>query len=102
MLETKYGFSSWEAIAYNGMTEKRGITSFGDAGRGGLKIEFFGKQDAKKAIACIWMRGSGTEPVFRVMADVEGSSSDSERFLIDWQRRMVLEADDTAPPDGDV
>jgi phosphoglucomutase len=93
----KYGISGWEAIAYNGMEERRGISGFGDAGQGGLKIEFLGspelsgEKENKKAF--IWMRGSGTEPVFRIMADAESPAL--ERSLIDWQRRMVLEADNT-------
>jgi phosphoglucomutase len=44
------------------------------------------------------MRGSATEPVFRIMADVEiaeGRDEDLERDLIFWQRRMVHEADQT-------
>ena len=91
----KYGISGWEAIAYNGMNEKRGVGSFGEAGRGGLKIEFSGTsklsgKDGEKT-AFIWMRGSGTEPVFRIMADAEGLRQ--ERELIEWQRQMVLEAD---------
>jgi phosphoglucomutase len=40
------------------------------------------------------MRGSGTEPVFRVMADVAGSDKRIERALIEWQRTMVHEADE--------
>jgi phosphoglucomutase len=91
----KYGISGWEAIAYNGMNEKRGVGSFGEVGRGGLKIEFSGTsklsgKDGEKT-AFIWMRGSGTEPVFRIMADAEGLRQ--ERELIEWQRQMVLEAD---------
>ena len=88
----KYGISKWEAISYNGIEERRGITRFGDAGRGGLKIEFSGSNEKIKT-ACIWMRGSGTEPVFRVMADAEGPDPYLERMLIDWQRKMVQEAD---------
>ena len=100
-LAGRFGITEWEAVAYNGIREKRGILKFGEAGRGGLKIEFFGTVKSpersgskeKKTIACIWMRGSGTEPVFRVMAEAEGSDPDAERFLIMWQRQMVLEAD---------
>jgi len=77
------------------MNERRGLCSFSEAGRGGLKIEFTGKSKLsgkeKEKTAFIWMRGSGTEPVFRIMADAEGLRQ--ERELIDWQRRMVLEAD---------
>ena len=91
----KYGISGWEAIAYNGLEERRGIGSFGEAGRGGLKIEFTGTPGfsgkAREKKAFIWMRGSGTEPVFRIMADAE--DAEAERELIEWQRQMVLEAD---------
>ena len=89
-LRDKYGISGWEAVAYNGITEKR-VTRFGEAGRGGLKILFRDSNDHK--IACLWMRGSGTEPVFRVMADAEGADSGFEQELIEWQRTMVTEAD---------
>jgi phosphoglucomutase len=38
------------------------------------------------------MRGSATEPVFRIMADAEGCRPEFERELIEWQRRMASEA----------
>jgi phosphoglucomutase len=88
-----FGISEWEAIAYNGMEEKRGIKRFADAGSGGLKIEFSGRG---KKPAFIWMRGSGTEPVFRIVADAEGKDPGLERKLINWQRQMVLEADNAS------
>ncbi|AEF85696.1 phosphohexose mutase family protein [Treponema primitia ZAS-2] len=93
LLRTRYGITGWEAAVYNGMEEKRGISDFSIAGKGGLKISFINKTG--HAAACIWMRGSGTEPVFRVMADVEGSDRRIERALIEWQRKMVSEADNT-------
>ena len=90
-LKSRYGIHSWEAVAYNGMEEKRGLCQFGEAGRGGLRICFM-NSDAR-TIAAIWMRGSATEPVFRIMADAEGSDKRIERDLIEWQRRMTIEAD---------
>jgi phosphoglucomutase len=90
-LKARYGITEWEAAAYNGTEEKRGIGRFGDAGRGGLRIVF--SNEAGRPVACLWMRGSGTEPVFRVMADGEGQDKRMERDLIEWQRRMVGEAD---------
>jgi phosphoglucomutase len=39
------------------------------------------------------MRGSGTEPVFRLMADVAGADRRAERELLEWQRAMISEAD---------
>ena len=86
-----YGISSWDVIAYNGTEEKRGISSFADAGRGGLKIEF--SNLGGETVAFIWMRGSGTEPVFRVMADAAGPDNSLEQTLIEWQRQMTLKAD---------
>jgi len=91
ILKTRYGIYNWDVIAYNGMTERRGIKSFGEAKKGGLKILFFNEKG--KEIAYIWMRGSATEPVFRIMADVEGSDINIERFLLDWQRQMIIKAD---------
>ncbi|MDR2159593.1 MAG: phosphatidylglycerol lysyltransferase [Treponema sp.] len=83
--------SRWEVSACNGTTERRGLTDFGEAGRGGLKIYFL--NDAGDRVASIWMRGSATEPVFRIMADVEGQDKRIEQYLIEWQRRMIAEAD---------
>jgi phosphoglucomutase len=93
-LRCKYGIVSWEAAAYRGMEEQRPVKRFGDAGRGGLKVHFLNREGLP--IAAIWMRGSGTEPVFRIMADVEGQDRDFERDLIFWQRRMVAGADSAA------
>jgi phosphoglucomutase len=75
------------------MEEKRGISRFGEAGKGGLKICF--RNAEGKTTAAVWMRGSATEPVFRIMADAEGRDRRIERDLIEWQRRMTLEADES-------
>jgi phosphoglucomutase len=90
-LKASYGIYGWEAIAYNGMEERKGIGDFGEAGKGGLKINFLNADLI--AIASIWMRGSATEPVFRIMAEIEGTDRRIERDLIEWQRRMTMEAD---------
>jgi phosphoglucomutase len=95
-LKTKYGFYNWEAIAYNGLDEKRGVKRFGEAGKGGLKICFLNEKSREAAY--IWMRGSATEPVFRIMADVDtqivcGSGEQAERDLLEWHRQMIMEAD---------
>ncbi|MFA6508230.1 MAG: phosphatidylglycerol lysyltransferase, partial [Treponemataceae bacterium] len=95
----RFGFASWLAIAYNGTEERRGVQNFADAGKGGLKILFSDSNGHPKAY--LWMRGSGTEPVFRVMADVAGPDHRIERELLDWQRSMVSRADDGAD-DGEA
>jgi phosphoglucomutase len=88
-LAAHYGVTHWKVLCYNGMEEKRGLSCFGEAGRGGLKLLFCDAADNE--VAWIWMRGSGTEPVFRVMADAY--NAELERELIQWQRNMVIEAD---------
>ncbi|MDR2537968.1 MAG: phosphatidylglycerol lysyltransferase [Treponema sp.] len=88
-LAARYGITQWEVLCYNGIEEKRGLSHFGEAGRGGLKLMF--SDVAGNEVAWIWMRGSGTEPVFRVMADAY--SAELERELVQWQRDMVIEAD---------
>jgi phosphoglucomutase len=93
-LEKRCGIAGWEAEVYNGTVERRGVARFGEAGRGGLKINFLSRDSVP--VAAIWMRGSATEPVFRIMADVEiagGRDESLERDLISWQRHMVCEAD---------
>jgi phosphoglucomutase len=90
-MEALYGITGWNAAAYKGIEEKKNLTRFGEAGHGGLKITFHKGQGVQTA--AIWMRGSATEPVFRIMADAEGADSPLERELIAWQRAMVEEAD---------
>ncbi|MHB9296646.1 phosphoglucomutase [Pillotina sp. SPG140] len=86
-----YGIESWDASAFIGQKEYEASSDFSKAGRGGLKILFKNRQG--KAIAVLWMRGSGTESVFRIMAESEGTNAQIERTLIQWHRAMVLEAD---------
>ncbi|MDR0388574.1 MAG: phosphatidylglycerol lysyltransferase [Spirochaetaceae bacterium] len=86
-LRERWGITGWEASAFIGSSEKRGLSSFAEAGGGGLKIHFI--HESGRIIASFWMRGSATEPVFRVMADAEGSDPRLERELIEWQRRLV-------------
>ncbi len=81
----------WKAVTHNGTETRELGDDFGVSGPGGLKI-LFSRGNADNC-AFVWMRGSGTEPVFRIMADVEGSDEEKERILREWFVRMVLEAD---------
>jgi phosphoglucomutase len=96
-LAAKYGIVAYEAIAFKGIEVIRSCKKFRDAGRGGIRIIFFrdrrGSDCKHRAFAFIWMRGSGTEKAFRVMADVRGNDKPAEREFLAWQTRMVLEAD---------
>jgi phosphoglucomutase len=89
-LYKKYGVKFWRSFRYNGV-EEAAAEDFSSAGRGGLKIVFYNESGAP--ISSIWMRGSGTEPVFRVMADVRGDDAAGEQEMLEWQRVMTREAD---------
>jgi phosphoglucomutase len=92
-LKNLLAIESWVEINHEGSESKEGIgPSFrSGAEKGGLKILFRDKEDNN--VAYIWMRGSGTEPVFRVLADVQGDNRDGEQFLLNWQREMIRLAD---------
>jgi len=89
-LQQRWGITRWEARACIGTEELRNLIRFGDAQSGGLKIVFMAGTPEKET-AFIWMRGSKTEPVFRIMADAEDPAL--ERELIAWQRAMTAAAD---------
>jgi phosphoglucomutase len=105
-LKLRWGITGWEARSCNGTIELRNLSRFGDAKSGGLKIVFTSAgretagckdgeaEKAKNETAFIWMRGSKTEPVFRIMADAEDPAL--ERELIAWQRAMTVAADEMA------
>jgi phosphoglucomutase len=86
----KWGICGWEAAAYNESVERRGLENFGEAGRGGLRLYFHNAGSSE--CASLWMRGSGTEPVFRVMADVEGVNPALHHELLEWHSAMALRA----------
>ncbi len=98
-MEKAYGFHSWEAINNEGTVSRLGLGpgSRSGAQTGGLKILFRDKTDNPAGF--IWMRGSGTEPVFRVMAEVRGRNPGGEAALIAWHRALVAEADRQASRD---
>ncbi|PIE97606.1 MAG: phosphoglucomutase [Treponema sp.] len=93
-LNKKYGICTYKVMATNGVKQIEGLDDFSLSGRGGLKIQFYDKGNAP--VGFIWMRGSGTEPVFRVMADIKGDNIEAETELVLWQGKMVAEADELA------
>lgn len=92
-LRDELGIYAWEEINYEGMEERRGFGPPFRSGRetGGLKILL--KDKKGQAVGYIWMRGSGTEPVFRVLADIEGSDPFKEEWLLNWHVSMIRKVD---------
>jgi phosphoglucomutase len=87
----RFGAQSWQAFASQGSRERPVGEDFASSGRGGLRIVFRDASGAGRAF--VWMRGSGTEAVFRVMADVAGGNREDEAWLLAWHRALVLAAD---------
>ena len=90
-LKKKYGIESWEAVITKGTVETCGVKDFSKSEKGGLKVLF--KDKDSKPIAFIWMRGSGTEPVFRIMCDVKGDKPEMEKALLEWETELIKKAD---------
>ncbi len=93
-LKEKYGFFSYEVIATVRAQEIRNVIDYSISGKGGLKVLFY--DENKSPLAFIWMRGSGTEPVFRIMADVKSTVPNyvqAEKELLEWETEMISKAD---------
>ncbi len=87
-LKKRFGITGWYEVNYEGTAARKGVGAQFRSGKqtGGLKIILTADE---ADIAFLWMRGSGTEPVFRVMTDLEGGNDEGMRYLLEWQRKMV-------------
>lgn len=92
-LAQKYGIYGWREEQTEGTTMRVGLGPDYRTPpmRGGLKILFNNQEGCDTDF--IWMRGSGTEAVFRVMADAAGDDQERHDYLLSWQRSMVEAAD---------
>ena len=86
-LRKKYGLESYRTAITNGTKERYDVADWGESGKGGLKVVFY--NDKKEPVAFIWMRGSGTEPVFRIMCDVRGTDIQMEKDLLEWETKLL-------------
>ncbi len=83
-----YGITRYLEFRTDGIVERQ---ESGHCTSGGLKMSFY--DSANRCIAYIWMRPSGTEPLFRICADVRGDNRKLHDMLINWQREMILNAE---------
>lgn len=93
-LAERLGPVTVRSLASSGSAERDLAGTFGSSGSGGLKLRF--DDGNGQPAAFLWMRGSGTEPVFRVMADVRGDAPGLEAWLLERHAAMVVEADSLA------
>ncbi len=88
-----FGIVRWREIQYEGINTREGTGSIFRTGeeRGGLKIVFMDRNGLETDY--IWMRGSGTEPVFRILADCKGTDKEREEWFLNWHRSIIERAD---------
>jgi phosphoglucomutase len=91
MLRSELGAVTWDIVNYEGTTARPGPGNRTGRERGGLKLRFLDGDGVERGFA--WMRGSGTEPVFRVLVDVEGARTRLHDTVLDWLRSLVMKAD---------
>lgn len=89
-VKRRYGFHSYEIRNFEGSKTRLGLGNRTASEDGGFQIVFLLENGDEAGF--IWMRGSKTEPVFRVMADVRGARS-VEQYLLAWHRAILAEAD---------
>ncbi|MEX2442068.1 MAG: phosphoglucomutase [Alkalispirochaeta sp.] len=90
----------WDIHNYEGAQDRPGVGARTGEERGGLKVAFGrstpegAEEDGEPSppLAFVWMRGSGTEPVFRILADCRGDHQELLNELVSWQRDVVSAA----------
>lgn len=93
VLMSMYDIASYKEYQMEGTQTREGM---GEEMRtppykGGLKIAFL--NDRNMQTDFIWMRGSGTEPVFRILVDSRGLDHDRHDALLLIERQLIEEAD---------
>lgn len=88
-LRRRYDITSWREFNTEGTESREGMGSKFRTGRssGGLRIVLYDQNGTPSGF--IWMRKSGTEPVFRILADARGDDPDKEAYLLDWHREII-------------
>ncbi len=81
----KIGVDDYRILSIEGTETIVGPGGRPQPGKGGFKIELFSKKECK---GFMWMRGSGTEPVFRVLVDwIEQDEHAIE--LLEYHRNLI-------------
>ncbi len=92
-LKEHYGIYSYLVEQTEGINCKVGLGENYRSGnmRGGLKVLFLNKEGQPTDF--IWMRGSATEPVFRILADTKGLDENRHAYFLKWQTELVVSSD---------
>ncbi|AHH12023.1 Phosphomannomutase [Borrelia hermsii YBT] len=87
----KLPIHNYEIINYEGINQN--ISRTGDSS-GGLKVLF--KNNKHEIIASLWMRGSKTEPIFRVLSEVKSEHNALLYPLLDFHKHLIRTANSLA------
>ncbi|NIZ47406.1 hypothetical protein PVA44_00890 [Entomospira nematocerorum] len=88
---TRTALDSFEVIHYEGTEQKRSLE---EPALGGMRIHLFDQN--KNIIAALWLRGSKTEPVFRLMVDCKAPYDQDITYWHSLHRGLILQADHLA------
>ncbi|MFC1503924.1 hypothetical protein ACFL6D_00750 [Spirochaetota bacterium] len=89
-LKETMDIEAYEFINYEGADERKGKGNRTGTQSGGFKVILYERSGSKKGF--LWMRGSKTEPVFRIVADIRGAKETHDELLA-WHRGMLKKAD---------
>ncbi|MFP4430086.1 MAG: hypothetical protein ACLFPV_02445 [Spirochaetaceae bacterium] len=84
------GISRFRWINYEGTEARPGRGNRSPEATGGLKLQLEDSHATPRGF--LWFRGSKTEPVMRLMVDLEGDDREAHRKLMEWHRGLLLEA----------
>ncbi len=84
------GIDRFRWINYEGTEARRGRGNRSPEATGGLKFQLEDAAGAPRGF--LWFRGSKTEPVMRLMVDLEGDDREAHRKLMEWHRGLLVEA----------
>lgn len=93
-ISAAWGALTYRFANYEGTRVRHGAGNRTGDERGGLAL--IGRSAAGSDVLRLWMRGSGTEPLFRILVDCEGAGAAIFDRLVDLHRRTTVEAA-TAP-----
>ncbi len=85
------GINHYEFINYEGVHTRIGAGQRTGSETGGLKVMLYPKNAEDTPVGFIWFRGSQTEPVLRLSAELAGSKKDLQ-LLLSWQKKLLLKA----------
>ena len=86
-LISKLLINNFETINYEGIKQSK--TRTGDSS-GGLKVLL--KTAKNEIIASLWMRGSKTEPIFRVLSEIKSGKQDKLLDLLEFNNELIQKA----------